>query len=106
VNPKDHELSSAAERAEAAREPHAPYLVVGIGASAGGLDAFEQFFARMPPESGAAFVLVQHLAPDRASLLPELLAKYTWPQGSQGVRRHGHGSDSGIGPGGISAVPS
>jgi two-component system CheB/CheR fusion protein len=77
MNQKDHDLSSAAERAEAAQAPHAPCLVVGLGASAGGLEAFEHFFARMPPENGMAFVLVQHLAPDRASLLPELLAKYT-----------------------------
>jgi two-component system CheB/CheR fusion protein len=48
-----------------------------MGASAGGLEAFEQFFTRMPPESGIAFVLVQHLSPDHVSLLPELLAKYT-----------------------------
>ena len=44
-------------------------LVVGIGASAGGLEAFTQFFAHMPAESGMAFVLVQHLDPQRASML-------------------------------------
>ena len=38
---------------------------------------FETFFTHMPSDSGMAFVLVQHLAPDRASLLPELLARYT-----------------------------
>ena len=56
--------------AEAARAPSATRLrclMVGMGASAGGLEAFEQFFTRMPPESGMAFVLVQHLAPDHAS---------------------------------------
>ena len=52
-------------------------VIVGMGASAGGLEAFETFFAQMPPDSGMAFVLVQHLAPDRASLLPELLARHT-----------------------------
>jgi two-component system CheB/CheR fusion protein len=51
--------------------------MVGMGASAGGLEAFEAFFTQMPPDSGMAFVLVQHLAPDRASLLPALLARYT-----------------------------
>ena len=50
---------------------------VGIDASAGGLEVFEKFFMRMPPDSCIAFVLVQHFAPDRASLLPELLAKHT-----------------------------
>ena len=54
-------------------------LVVGIGASAGGLAAFEAFFAAMPPdtEPGMAFVLVQHLAPDHESLLAELIRRRT-----------------------------
>jgi two-component system CheB/CheR fusion protein len=51
--------------------------IVGIGASAGGLKAFEQFFANMPPDSGLAFVLVPHLDPSHASMLPDLLKKYT-----------------------------
>jgi two-component system CheB/CheR fusion protein len=48
-----------------------------MGASAGGLAAFETFFTRMSPDSGMAFVLVQHLASDHTSLLPSLLARYT-----------------------------
>lgn len=48
-------------------------LIVGIGASAGGLAAFKTFLGNMPPEPGMAFVLVQHLAPDHKSLLVELL---------------------------------
>lgn len=57
----------------------APFLIVGLGASAGGLVAFEAFFAGIPPHSapGMAFVLVQHLAPDHKSLLPELVQRYT-----------------------------
>lgn len=51
----------------------APGLVVGIGASAGGLEAFTTFFAHLPPDSGMAFVLVQHLSPDHESILTELL---------------------------------
>jgi two-component system CheB/CheR fusion protein len=51
--------------------------VVGIGASAGGLEAFRQFFITMPSESGIAFVLIQHLAPDHESLMAELLGRYT-----------------------------
>jgi len=51
--------------------------VVGIGASAGGLEAFRQFFSAMPSESGMAFVLIQHLAPDHESLMAELLCRYT-----------------------------
>jgi two-component system, chemotaxis family, CheB/CheR fusion protein len=52
-------------------------LIVGIGASAGGLEAFRAFFENMPADSGMAFVLVQHLAPDRNSLLAELIARST-----------------------------
>jgi two-component system, chemotaxis family, CheB/CheR fusion protein len=50
---------------------------VGLGASAGGLEALEEFFRRMPADSGMAFAIVQHRSPDRKSLMPELLAKQT-----------------------------
>jgi two-component system, chemotaxis family, CheB/CheR fusion protein len=55
------------------------FPIVGIGASAGGLAAFEAFFSGMPAESdpGMAFVLVQHLAPDHKSILTELIRRYT-----------------------------
>ena len=55
------------------------FPVVGIGASAGGLAAFEAFFSGMPAdaETGMAFVLVQHLAPDHKSILCELVQRYT-----------------------------
>ncbi len=52
-------------------------LVVGIGASAGGLDAFKAFFFNMPADSGMAFVLVQHLDPRHKSLLAELIGRQT-----------------------------
>ncbi len=51
--------------------------VVGIGASAGGLEALRAFFSAMPTDSGAAFVVIQHLAPDYKSLMVELLARQT-----------------------------
>ncbi|MCB9557912.1 MAG: PAS domain-containing protein [Deltaproteobacteria bacterium] len=51
--------------------------VVGIGASAGGLEALEQFFAELPIDSGLAFVVVQHLSPTYRSLMDELLARHT-----------------------------
>jgi len=51
-----------------------PFPVVGIGASAGGLEAFSQLLAALPADTGMAFVLVQHLDPSHESLLPELLA--------------------------------
>lgn len=54
-----------------------PSYIVGIGASAGGLEAFSTFFSQMPPDSGMAFVLIQHLDPHQPSLLPELLARQT-----------------------------
>jgi two-component system CheB/CheR fusion protein len=59
--------------------PKAGFPIVGIGASAGGLAAFEAFFSGMPAEidPGMAFVLVQHLAPDHKSILSELVKRYT-----------------------------
>ena len=54
-----------------------PFRIVGIGASAGGLDAFEQFFRNMPSDCGMAFVIVQHLDPARQSSLPDILTRYT-----------------------------
>ena len=56
---------------------HAEALVVGIGASAGGLEALKAFFGAMPPGSGLVFVVVVHLDPTHSSLMPELLAKTT-----------------------------
>ncbi|MDP3695269.1 MAG: chemotaxis protein CheB, partial [Desulfocapsaceae bacterium] len=55
------------------------FPVVGIGASAGGLAAFEAFFSAMPADfaPGMAFVLVQHLAPEHKSLLVDLVKRYT-----------------------------
>ena len=54
-----------------------PAFVVGIGASAGGLEALERFFGAMPADSGMAFVVIQHLSPDFKSLMDELLARRT-----------------------------
>ena len=51
--------------------------IVGIGASAGGLEALELFFHNMPTDSGMAFVLVSHLAPDHDSMLTEILQRTT-----------------------------
>ncbi|MEP6750742.1 MAG: chemotaxis protein CheB, partial [Bacteroidota bacterium] len=53
------------------------FPVVGIGASAGGLDAFKKLIKSIPEDSGMAYVLVQHLDPKHDSLLPELLQKVT-----------------------------
>jgi two-component system, chemotaxis family, CheB/CheR fusion protein len=53
------------------------FPVVGIGASAGGLEVFKQFWKGLPPDSGMAYVLVQHLNPSHKSMLVELLAPHT-----------------------------
>ena len=66
---------------ETAGEPgrSAGFPIVGVGASAGGLAAFEAFLSAMPADidTGMAFVLVQHLAPDHKSILSELIRRYT-----------------------------
>jgi two-component system CheB/CheR fusion protein len=51
--------------------------VVALGASAGGLAAFERFFRAVEPGSGLAFVVVQHLSPEHESILPQLLSAFT-----------------------------
>ncbi len=53
------------------------FPVVGIGASAGGLEAFKRLLKSIPEQSGMAYVLVQHLAPNHESLLPDILQKVT-----------------------------
>jgi len=53
------------------------FPIVGIGASAGGLEAFEELFRNTPADIGMAFVLVPHLAPNHASLLTEILQRST-----------------------------
>jgi two-component system CheB/CheR fusion protein len=57
--------------------PRLPFPVIGVGASAGGLEAFIEFFSALPPKSGMAFVLIQHLPPDRESLIADILTKRT-----------------------------
>ncbi len=64
------------ELAESRPGPSGP-AVVGIGASAGGLDAFKKFFGAMPADSGVAFVLVPHLDPGHESLMVELIGRHS-----------------------------
>ena len=55
-----------------------PFLpVIGMGASAGGLEAFQRFFANVPPQPGMAFVIVQHLDPDHESMMSQLIGRST-----------------------------
>ncbi|MBI5446656.1 MAG: chemotaxis protein CheB, partial [Deltaproteobacteria bacterium] len=60
---------------EEARGSPVSACVVGIGASAGGLEALERFFADIPSDTGLSFVVATHLAPEHESLLPELLSR-------------------------------
>ena len=53
------------------------FPIVGLGASAGGLEALEQFLKAVPPASGLAFVIVQHLDPVHECIMPELLQRVT-----------------------------
>ena len=62
------------------KTPHhtiSKFPIVGIGASAGGLEALEQFFANMPGNTGVAFVVIQHLDPNYKGIMPELLQRIT-----------------------------
>lgn len=51
--------------------------IIGIGASAGGFEALEQFMSQVPKDCGMAFVIVQHLDPTRKGIMPELLQRST-----------------------------
>src|SRR5687768_61484 len=57
--------------ADAEATPRLPFPVVGIGASAGGLNAIIEFIAAMRPDSGMAFVFIQHLPPDHESMMAD-----------------------------------
>ncbi len=61
----------------AAAQKQQLFPIVGVGASAGGLEAFTAFLKHVPPDSGMAFVLIQHLDPKQHSQLTDLLSKAT-----------------------------
>ncbi|HIJ87929.1 MAG TPA: PAS domain S-box protein [Desulfuromonadales bacterium] len=83
LEPADVEITPV----EPLRPQRVHFPIVGIGASAGGLAAFEAFFSGMPADKdpGMAFVLVQHLAPDHKSILTDLIRRYTRMQVSEVV---------------------
>ncbi|HCX00831.1 MAG TPA: chemotaxis protein CheB, partial [Syntrophaceae bacterium] len=60
-----------------AKPENLPFPIVGIGASAGGLEALEQFLRKVPEDSGMAFVIVQHLDPTHKGIMHELLRRTT-----------------------------
>jgi len=70
-------VSSAKAQKKPVRISSAAFPIVGLGASAGGLEAFTQLLHALPMDTGMAFVLVQHLDPKHPSILTELLAKST-----------------------------
>lgn len=70
-------LASSDSGSPADHENPESFYVVGIGASAGGLEALEQFFEQMPEDSRLCFVIVQHLSPDFRSMMDELLSRRT-----------------------------
>nr|WP_294502289.1 chemotaxis protein CheB [uncultured Rhodopila sp.] len=76
----DRAKAAAPDRPLLPRGPpsrEADFPIVGIGASAGGLDACRKFLAALPADSGMAFILVQHLDPDHESMMVDLLASHT-----------------------------
>jgi len=66
-----------AEPVDVEQPPRLAFPVVGIGGSAGGIEAFGEFFKAMPADAGMAFVVILHLPPDRESLLADILSKRT-----------------------------
>jgi two-component system CheB/CheR fusion protein len=74
---KPDRKKSSKRRPSTQSSQRGPLAVVGIGASAGGLDPCRRFFTKMPPDSGMAFVVVQHLDPDHKSEMASLLGRCT-----------------------------
>lgn len=78
--PNDPSESISADISSELNQPakvDAPFPVVGIAASAGGLEAFTELIRHLPTDTGMAFVLIQHLSPDHESLLSEILTRVT-----------------------------
>ena len=69
--------SKAANNSKAETPNSGEFPIVGIGASAGGLEALEQFLGNVPEDSGLAYVVIQHLDPTQKGMLPELLQRLT-----------------------------
>ncbi|MCP4576816.1 MAG: hypothetical protein GY846_11085, partial [Deltaproteobacteria bacterium] len=72
-------VKKASKKKKAPAMPKEPtgFPIVGIGASAGGLEALETFFTHMPPDKNIAFVIIQHLSPKHKSIMGALLSKCT-----------------------------
>ncbi|HPU14495.1 MAG TPA: chemotaxis protein CheB, partial [Polymorphobacter sp.] len=70
-------MPAARRKASTTAAPRPGFAVIGIGASAGGLDACGKLLDAVPPDCGMAFILVQHLDPNHKSMMVELLAHHT-----------------------------
>ncbi|MFH0823569.1 MAG: CheR family methyltransferase, partial [Pseudomonadota bacterium] len=77
AKPKKSDKLTGREGDPSVPDTKASFPIIGIGASAGGLEAFEQFFTNIPLDTGMAFVLIQHLDPTHKSILTELVQRYT-----------------------------
>jgi len=77
TRPKSPVTPAPAAPLQAAADPKPRNTIVGVGASAGGLEALEQFLTQVPPASGLAFVVVQHLDPTHKGIMVELLQRTT-----------------------------
>src|SRR5476651_750580 len=82
ANSGNKQVQSSPEEASP-RQENLLFPIVGIGASAGGLEALEQFLRQVPEECGMAFVIVQHLDPTHKGIMPELLQRTTKMKVSQ-----------------------
>ena len=79
--------SNSGEKGRASSQPTADtaepaprdgrFFIAGMGGSAGGFEAFEEFFKNLPPDTGIGFVIVSHLDPTKKDILPELIQRYT-----------------------------
>lgn len=76
VKSSEPEFKATSERKTSVRNTE-KFPIIGIGASAGGLEALEQFLSNVPEKSGMAFVVIQHLDPTQKGMLPELLQRIT-----------------------------
>lgn len=73
----EREPETEEESTDGAARTEPPFPVVGVGASAGGVEAFTDLLKHLPADTGMAFVVVQHLAPNHQSLLTNILARAT-----------------------------
>ncbi|MEB2778156.1 chemotaxis protein CheB [Algoriphagus sp. D3-2-R+10] len=78
IKPKQEAIQKETSEKEKTNESsNGLFPIVGIGASAGGLEALEQFLSNVPEDSGLGFVVIQHLDPTQKGMLPELLQRKT-----------------------------